>query len=86
MGKVPRLPLADAAAQMGVSVNTLRRRMRRGELEAVKEDRGRYLVNVEDTWPPRVEDTRWRLASTRRATTPPRRPYSATVSHASRMS
>jgi excisionase family DNA binding protein len=49
MGKVPRLPLADAAAQMGVSVNTLRQRMRRGELEAVKDDRGHYLVNVEDT-------------------------------------
>jgi hypothetical protein len=36
---------------MGVSVNTLRRRIRRGELEAVKDDRGRYLVKVEDTWP-----------------------------------
>jgi len=48
---VPSLPLADAAAHMGVSVNTLRRRIRRGELEAVKNDRGRYLVKVEDTWP-----------------------------------
>jgi hypothetical protein len=36
---------------MGVSVHTLRRRIRRGELEAVKDDRGRYLVKVEDTWP-----------------------------------
>jgi excisionase family DNA binding protein len=54
MGKVPSLPsvlLADAAAHMGVSVHTLRRRIRRGELEAVKDDRGRYLVKVEDTWP-----------------------------------
>jgi excisionase family DNA binding protein len=48
---VPNLPLADAAAHMGVSVHTLRRRIRRGELEAVKDDRGRYLVKVEDTWP-----------------------------------
>jgi excisionase family DNA binding protein len=54
MGKVPSLPslpLADAAAHMGVSVHTLRRRIRRGEMEAVKDDRGRYLVKVEDTWP-----------------------------------
>ena len=54
MGKVsslPSLPLADAAAHMGVSVHTLRRRIRRGELEAVKDDRGRYLVKVADTWP-----------------------------------
>ena len=48
---MPSLPLADAAAHMGVSVHTLRRRIRRGELEAVKDDRGRYLVKVEDTWP-----------------------------------
>ena len=47
----PDLPCADAAAHMGVSVHTLRRRIRRGELEAVKDDRGRYLVKVEDTWP-----------------------------------
>jgi hypothetical protein len=67
------LPLADAAAHMGVSVHTLRRRIRRGEPEAVKDDRGRYLV----------EDTRWRYASTRRPTTPPRRPSSASVSPAS---
>jgi excisionase family DNA binding protein len=48
---VPSLPVADAAAHMGVSVHTLRRRIRRGELEAVKDGRGRYLVKVEDTWP-----------------------------------
>jgi hypothetical protein len=52
VGKVASLPLADAAAHMGVPVNTLRRRIRRGELEAFKDDRGRYLVKVEDTWPP----------------------------------
>jgi excisionase family DNA binding protein len=54
MGKVPSLPglpLADAAAHMGVSVDTLRRRIRRGELEAVKDDRGRYRMEVADTWP-----------------------------------
>jgi hypothetical protein len=48
---VPSLPLADAAAHMRVSVDTLRRRIRRGEVEAVKDDRGRYLVKVADTWP-----------------------------------
>jgi excisionase family DNA binding protein len=46
MGTVPSLPLADAAAHMGVSVDTLRRRIRRGELEAVKDDRGRYRVEA----------------------------------------
>ena len=43
---MPSLPLADAAAHLGVSVDTLRRRIRRGELEAAKDDRGRYLVEV----------------------------------------
>lgn len=48
---MPNLPLVDAAAHLRVSVETLRRRIHRGELEAVKDDRGRYLVQMADTWP-----------------------------------
>jgi predicted site-specific integrase-resolvase len=49
---VPSLPLADAAAALGVSVDTVRRRIRRGALEAAKDERGRYVVEVaEDAAP-----------------------------------
>jgi excisionase family DNA binding protein len=52
---VPSLPLAEAAAHLGVSVDTLRRRIRRGELEAAKDERGRYVVEVADTPAPSLD-------------------------------
>lgn len=52
---MPSLPLAEAAALLGVSVDTVRRRIRRGELEAAKDERGRYVVEVADTPAPSLD-------------------------------
>ncbi len=41
------MTIVDAAAALGVSPGTLRRRARRGELPARKDPRGRYLVEVD---------------------------------------
>ena len=41
------MTIADAASALGVSPGTLRRRARRGELAARKDEGGRYLVEVD---------------------------------------
>ena len=41
------MTIAEAAAALGVSPGTLRRRARRGELPSRKDPRGRYLVEVD---------------------------------------
>ena len=41
------MSIAEAAAALGVSPGTLRRRARRGELPSRKDPRGRYLVDVD---------------------------------------
>lgn len=43
---MPTLPIPDAAAALGVSVDTVRRRIRSGALTAQRDGRGRYLVDV----------------------------------------
>ena len=45
---VAQLPISEAALQLGVSVDTVRRRIRSGELSAELDSRGRYLVEVPD--------------------------------------
>lgn len=41
------LTIPEAAAALGVSVDTVRRRIRRGDLEARKDQRGRYVIYIE---------------------------------------
>ena len=41
---MPELGIGDTAAALGVSVDTIRRRMKRGELPARKTPDGRWLV------------------------------------------
>lgn len=47
-GCVPELTIPEAAAALGVSVDTIRRRIKAGELPARTDERGRYRVTVED--------------------------------------
>jgi hypothetical protein len=42
------VPIRTAAASLGVSVDTVRRRIRRGELETVRDARGWHLVILPD--------------------------------------
>jgi hypothetical protein len=44
---MPTLPLADAAPLLGIHASTLRRRIKRGELPELRDDEGRYLVDVD---------------------------------------
>ncbi len=46
------MTIAEAAATLGVSPETIRRRARRGELPSRRDGRGRYLVDVELGLPP----------------------------------
>ncbi len=46
------MTIAEAAATLGVSPETIRRRVRRGELPSRKDERGRYLVDVAVGLPP----------------------------------
>ena len=41
------LTISEAAAALGVSVDTIRRKIKRGELRAHQDNKGRYLVAVE---------------------------------------
>ncbi|GEM_PF-665111 len=41
------LTITEAAAALGVSVDTVRRRIKSGEMEAHQDSRGKYLVAVE---------------------------------------
>lgn len=56
------VPIRTAAASLGVSVDTVRRRIRRGELETVRDARGWHLVILPDApyaarpMQPRVDD------------------------------
>ncbi|HLC23673.1 MAG TPA: helix-turn-helix domain-containing protein, partial [Dehalococcoidia bacterium] len=45
------LTISEAAVALGVSVDTIRRKIKRGELRARQDNKGRYLVAVEA--PPR---------------------------------
>src|SRR4051794_35046103 len=42
------LTIPEAAAALGVHIETIRRRIRRGELEARRDERGRFLVSLSD--------------------------------------
>jgi len=42
------LSIAETAVRLGVSVDTIRRRIRRGELSARQDGRGHYVVVLED--------------------------------------
>lgn len=46
-GDMPELLLRDAANHLGVSLDTMRRRVRRGDLPARRDGRGRLLVTIE---------------------------------------
>ena len=57
-GKWPAMPemsIIEAAATLVVSPETIRKRVRRGELPSHKDDRGHYLVDVEFGLPPPPE-------------------------------
>ncbi|MGH7777726.1 MAG: helix-turn-helix domain-containing protein [Candidatus Dormibacterales bacterium] len=41
-----RAGIPEAAARLGVSVDTVRRRVRAGRLAASRDERGRYLVEI----------------------------------------
>lgn len=43
-----QLPLSEAAVELGISVDTVRQRIRRGELSAELDAHGQYLVEVPD--------------------------------------
>lgn len=45
--QVPTMPIKDAAEFLGVSIDTIRRRLRRGELTGEFTD-GRWLISVPD--------------------------------------
>jgi hypothetical protein len=40
------VPIAEAAARLGVPLRTLRARAQRGQVAAVKDDRGRWLIEA----------------------------------------
>lgn len=44
---MPELTIPEAAAALGISVDTVRRRLKRGQLQSRQDDRGRLLVQVE---------------------------------------
>jgi excisionase family DNA binding protein len=44
---VMELTIAEAATALGVSVDTVRRRIRRGDLRARRDEHGRYLITLE---------------------------------------
>ena len=46
------ITITEAASTLGVSPETIRRRVRRGELPSRKDERGRYLLDVELGLPP----------------------------------
>lgn len=52
---MPEMSIIEAAATLGVSPETIRKRVRRGELPSHKDDRGHYLVDVEFGLPPPPE-------------------------------
>lgn len=43
------LTISEAAAALGVSVDTIRRKIKRGELTAHQDSRGKYLVSVDSS-------------------------------------
>ncbi|MBI2858587.1 MAG: excisionase family DNA-binding protein [Chloroflexi bacterium] len=43
------LTISEAAAALGVSVDTVRRKIKRGEMQAHQDPRGKYLVQVDET-------------------------------------
>lgn len=50
--------LDAAAAVLGISKEALRKRIKRGSIEATKDNAGRWQVYIEDTRPDAGEDTR----------------------------
>lgn len=46
--RMPWVTIPEAAAAMGLSSDTIRRRIKTGELVSQRDPRGRYLVEVED--------------------------------------
>ena len=41
-----RLPIAEAADRLGVSVDTIRRKIKRGQMPAIRDNTGRWLVEI----------------------------------------
>ena len=56
---MPELSITEAAAQLGVSSDTVRRRIRRGQLHARLDARGHYRIELEavETAPAGGQDT-----------------------------
>jgi excisionase family DNA binding protein len=50
---VAEVSIAEAAASLGVSVDTIRRRIKRGELVAELDGKGRYVVRLGEPEAPR---------------------------------
>lgn len=48
---MPEMTMTEAAAALGVSVGTIRRRIQRGDLQARQDERGRYLIRVDLSTP-----------------------------------
>src|SRR5437868_6866165 len=46
--RVPKLPMNDAAAALGIHPDTLRRRIKRGQIAAERDAEGRYVIDVPD--------------------------------------
>jgi excisionase family DNA binding protein len=51
MVQMPELSMREAAGALGVSLDTVKRRVRRGDLPARRDGRGWWLVQVPDTAP-----------------------------------
>ena len=47
-----RIGITEAARRLGVSVDTVRRRVRKGELTAIRDNRGMWQVELPDNAPP----------------------------------
>jgi excisionase family DNA binding protein len=48
---MPEMTMAEAAETLGISLDTIRRRVRRGELPHRRDERGRNVVNITDEEP-----------------------------------
>lgn len=49
-----RMSITDAAARLGVSVDTIRRRLRKDELQAVRDNHGQWWLDLPDDIAPEV--------------------------------
>lgn len=47
-----RVPITEAARQLGLSPDSIRRRIRKGDLPSLRDNRGQWWVEVPDNLPP----------------------------------